>query len=163
MSIQQANRFHPLPVIGHPDSFYVKQIQQADQAGDVHARESYKVGRYVTLAMNPMMPWEEKLRHFLHALKRHCVAPAGSSEDVMHFYEKLAHLVRRHAAQEAVRMIAKETDAYRRRQFKGESPQTLKQECQEIRARAFGDVANCPEWMLRDSWEQIHAMCRPWS
>src|SRR5262245_30249292 len=101
MALQQANRFHPLPVIGHPDAFYTKHIQAAEGAGDVHARESHKVGRYITLAIDPKMDFEEKVRHFRHALKHHCNAPLDSSTDVTHFYEKLSELVRRYGGQEA--------------------------------------------------------------
>jgi hypothetical protein len=60
-TFQQAGSFHPLPVIGHPATWYEKHIQQADAAGDVHARASHKVGQYVTEGLDPKVPWEHKL------------------------------------------------------------------------------------------------------
>jgi hypothetical protein len=115
MAIQQAHTFHPMPVIGHPDAFYTKHIKSAEEAGDIHARESHKVGRYITLAMDSHMVWEEKIRHFRHALKHHCNAPPDANSDVVHFYEKLGELVRRHGGQEAVRFVNRENDNFRAR------------------------------------------------
>jgi len=155
MSVQQqASRFHPLPVIGHPDIFYVKQIESAERAGDVHALESQKVGRYITLAMDPAMPWEEKLRHLLHAMKRHCTPVEGAAPDVQAFYQRLADLVRRHAGQEALRFLAKETASLRLRQQTSD-PAVLRQQVAELRKRVVGDTNACPRWMTQEAWDQV--------
>ena len=50
-----------MPEIGHPESYYAKRVHMADEAQDVHAHEAYKVGQYVTLAMDPNLSWDEKL------------------------------------------------------------------------------------------------------
>jgi len=161
MSVQpQASRFHPLPTVGHPDAFYVKQIEASTKAGDVHALESAKVGRYVTLAMDAAMPWEEKLRHFLHALKRHCAAPADASTDVETFYRRLSDLVRRHASQEAVRFIAHETESQRLR-GQTSDPAALQPQVAELKKRLCGDAQGPPEWMNAEAWERINRLLAP--
>jgi hypothetical protein len=162
MAIQQANRFHPLPVIGHPDAFYTKHIKAAEEAGDIHARESHKVGRYITLAMDHQMVWEEKVRHFRHALKHHCNAPPDAGSDVVQFYEKLAELVRRHAGQEAVRFVNRENDAMRLRERKGTPRENLKQEAVELKRRVLGEVDACPGWMSKDGFEQVTRVLGQW-
>lgn len=159
---QQLNRFHPLPVIGHPDAFYVKHIKQAEESGNVHERESHKVGRYVTLAMDPKMSWDEKVRHFRHALKHHCNAPPDATPDMMHFYGKLGDLVRRHAGQEAIRLVSRETESYRLRLLKGTPRANLQVEALELRQRVFGDFDARPNWISEEAWTQIEKMLKDW-
>lgn len=154
-SPQHTGHFHPLPVVGHPDAFYVKQILAAESAGDVHAREAAKVGRYLTFAVDPGMSWEEKLRHFLHALKRHSIAPPGATPEVALFYQRLAELVRRHASQEAMRFVAHETEPQRLR-GQIDSPEALRDRAGELRHRLFGDAGECPRWMTSEAWERIN-------
>ena len=48
----QSRQFPPMPEIGKPESFYAQHVHAADKAGDIHAHEAYKVGQYVTLAMD---------------------------------------------------------------------------------------------------------------
>ena len=67
--IGQSRQLPPLPEIGHPEAYYAKQVHLADRVGDRHAHEAYKVGQYVTLALDPHLSWEEKLKYFRHALK----------------------------------------------------------------------------------------------
>ena len=161
MSVQpQPSRFHPLPMIGHPDAFYVKQIEASNKSGDMHALESAKVGRYVTLAMDAAMPWEEKLRHFLHALKRHCVAPSDASPDVETFYQRLTDLVRRYASQEAVRFVAHATESQRLR-GQTSDPAALPSQVAELKKRICGDAQGRPEWMNPDAWDRINRLLSP--
>src|SRR3954451_3379317 len=87
----------PLPDIGLPESYYAEQVKQAEQRRNIHAREAYKVGQYVTLGMNRRLDWERKLRYFRHALRSHCVAPAGASDKLWLFYGQLGDMVRRNA------------------------------------------------------------------
>src|SRR5689334_2491762 len=54
----------PLPQIGHPESYYAKQVHLADKVGDRHGHEANKVGQYITLALDPHLSWEEKLKYF---------------------------------------------------------------------------------------------------
>ena len=73
----ETRQFHPLPVIGYPEAYYAKHIKDADSHGDKIAHEAYKVGQYITLALDPHLSWEEKLKYFRHALKRHTLLDAG--------------------------------------------------------------------------------------
>src|SRR5205085_1049714 len=82
---------------GRPESFYAKRVHEADRQGDIHTHEAFKVGQYVTLAMDPHLSWDEKLKYFRHALKRHCVPPPYPDDDVWMFYQQLADLVRQNS------------------------------------------------------------------
>ncbi len=162
MAVQETTRFHPLPVIGHPDAFYVHHIRLAEQAGDVHARESHKVGRYATLAMDLAMPWDEKLRHFRHALKNHCVPPEDASPEVANFYHRLGELVQRCAGQEAVRLARREAESYRLRSEKGVPLENLKAEARQFCGRIVGDIGVCPSWLSKEALNQIRALLGRW-
>src|SRR5438067_9134086 len=104
--------FHPLPVIGHAEAFYLKHIEQAEAAGDRHARAAHKVGQYVTAAINPKMAWDDKMKRFYHCLDKYCVPPHTADESLRAFYQKLGDLVRRHAGQEALASARKHHDEY---------------------------------------------------
>ena len=62
--------FPPMPEIGRPEAWYAKMVHRADKAGDTFAHEAFKVGQYVTLAMDQHLTWEQKLKYLNHALKR---------------------------------------------------------------------------------------------
>src|SRR5579864_508805 len=117
--VQQSRQFRPLPVIGHPEAWYTKHIQQAEAAGDTLARSSYKVGQYVTLALDPKRSWEEKAKYFKHALKHHCTSQAAADPDTQAFCDKLRALVCRYASQEARRLAQQEHHGYVMRQEMG--------------------------------------------
>ena len=86
--------FPPMPPIGRPESFYAKLAHEADKSGDMHGHEAAKVGQYITLALDPALAWDEKLKYFRHAIKRHCQPPLFPDDDVWMFYRTLADLVR---------------------------------------------------------------------
>ena len=98
----------PLPEIGHPESYYARLVHKADRENSPHAREAAKVGQYVTLAIDPHLEWEQKLRYFKHTLRRHCQAPKIASDNVWLFYQSLSELVRRYAGSEALRLASAE-------------------------------------------------------
>src|SRR6187401_2247077 len=110
MMLSQSRQFPPMPEIGLPESVYASKVNQADRTGVKHAHEASKVGQYVTLAMDPRLPWEGKLKYFRHALKRHCVPPPLPDDDVWMFYRSLADLVRQYAGQEELRIASTEDD-----------------------------------------------------
>jgi hypothetical protein len=87
----------PLPEIGHPETYYAKQVARADRLGMRHAHEAFKVGQYITLALGSRLTWEQKSRYFRHAIRSHCNGPDMAPHAVMKFYSDLADLVRRHA------------------------------------------------------------------
>src|ERR1051325_388484 len=78
--------FSSMPNIGRPESYYAKIAQEAEIAGDQYAHEAAKVGQYVTLALDESLVWEEKVKYFKHALRRHCRPPEMSTDpDVTKF------------------------------------------------------------------------------
>src|SRR5258706_4842498 len=146
--------YHPLPVIGHAEAFYVKHIEQAEAAGDKHARASYKVGQHTTAALDPKMPWEEKLKRFSHCLRRYCIAPPDADEVLAMFYQKLGDLVRRHAGQEALHIARKHHEDYHRRLKANESRETIENEAEVFFFDLLGHGGR-PEWCSKEAWGQI--------
>lgn len=153
---------HPMPVIGHPEIYYVKHIKQAEDAGAFHAREAYKVGRYITLALDPNCSWDEKYRYFRHLLKHHTTAPPGSDAETQAYYEKLLDMVRRYASQEAMRCLKKEHDKLRARRQAGEPLDKLRMEAGALFGSIVGQEISCPSWMRSDTWQQIKQLQNQW-
>ena len=124
-SMQPTRQLPQMPDIGRPESFYAKLVHTADRQGDTHSHEAAKVGQYVTLALDPSRAWEEKLKYFQHALKRHCVPPPYPDDDVWMFYQQLAELVRGYCGQEALRLASLEDDLYAARLSMGQSREKI--------------------------------------
>ena len=152
----------PLPEIGHPESYYAQQAKRADQFGNPHAREAYKVGQYVTLALDPRLDWEKKLRYFQHALRGHCSAPQVARDHVWLFYGQLADLVRRHAGAEALRLASGADDDWAARLRFGTSREQLKGEAIVFFRRLLGDAEKCPEHFNGEDWEQLRILRQQW-
>src|SRR5438552_11490077 len=90
----QPRSFPAMPTIGRPESYYAKIAQEAENAGDQYAHEAAKVGQYVTLALDESLSWDEKVKYFKHALRRHCRPPEMTTdEDVVRFFSNLAAFV----------------------------------------------------------------------
>ena len=158
----QAHAFHPLPVIGHPEAWYAKQIKQAEDLGDPHARASHKVGLHVTQALDPAMPWREKFRHFRHALKHYGHPPAGADEAIRDFYQKLAGVIRRYAGQEALKVVHREHERYCQQRRSGASRDAIAEEAELFFPEFVGHGHDCPEWISRDAWNHIREMEAEW-
>jgi len=152
----------PLPPIGRPESFYAKLAHQADSAGDVHGHEAAKVGQYVTLALDESLSWNEKLKYFRHALKRHCVPPPCPDEEVMEFYGSLANLVRQYAGQEALKLASREDDLYAVRINMGQDRQAIEDEAEAFFARIMGAGDQRPEWFNESDWAQLKLIRDQW-
>jgi hypothetical protein len=152
----------PLPEIGHPESFYAREVQQAERRGDPHAREALKVGQYVTLAMDPALNWSQKLRYFQHALRRHCNPPPLPDEEVWLFYRSLAHLVREYAGREALRLASAEDDAYARWMGLGGSRERICQQARQFFGEIMGDGDRCPDHFTEDDWAQLRLLRNQW-
>lgn len=153
--------FHPLPVIGHAEAFYLKHVQEAEAAGDRHARASHKVGQHVTAALDPKMPWEQKLLRFRRALEHYCVVPHDADPALQAFYAKLADLVRRHAGQEAARLARKQHEGYTKRLQAGASRDTVEEEAETFFFGMLGHGGR-PDWCPQETWNQITAWRDHW-
>lgn len=158
---QKPRRFHPLPVIGYPESYYAKHIKEADAAGDTLAHMSFKVGQYVTLALDPKRSWEEKTKYLKHTLKHHCVAPPDADDETRAFYQKLTDLVCRYASQEARRLARQEHDSYSMRTEMGVPRDTLVEEAEVFFPTIMGH-GPCPEWMTPEAFNEIRALRDKW-
>ena len=158
--ISEHRQLPPLPEIGHPESYYAKLVHRADAVGNKHAHEAYKVGQYITLAIDPHLTWEEKLKYFQHALKRHCVPPPLPDDDVWVFYRGLADLVRQHAGQEALRMASTEDDLYAARLAMGQTREHIEDEAEEF----FGRLVppECPPWLNEEDYNQLKLIRDQW-
>jgi len=153
--------FHPLPVIGHAEAFYVKHVQQAEAAGDPHAKAAYKVGQHVTSALDPKMPWDQKLKRFNHVLGHYCVVPVDADSSLQMFYGKLGDLVRRHAGQEALHSARKHHEEYLRRLKAGEARDKIEEDAEVYFFDLCGH-AGCPAWCSKEAWGQITAWRDHW-
>jgi len=151
-----------MPQIGKPERFYVSLAREADARHDCFGRQAAKVGQYVTLALNPTMPWEAKLRCYQHALKRHCVAPEIPDEAVWVFYQDLAHLVREHAGHTALQLAACEDETYAKRLRNGEPRSIIECDAERFFDRIIGSGARRPDWFTETDWEQLLVFRNQW-
>src|SRR4029453_11218144 len=149
----QTRQLPPLPQIGHPEAYYAKQAHLAAPNSDRHSHEANKVGQYVTLAMDPHLSWEEKLKYFLHALKRHCVPPPLPDDDVWMSSRGPADLVRQCCGQEALRLASTEDDLYAARINMGQTRDKIEEEAEQFFARLV--PGECPEWFNEEDYGQL--------
>ena len=156
----QTRQLPPLPQIGHPEAYYAKQVHLADRNSDRHSHEANKVGQYVTLALDPHLTWDEKLKYFRHALKRHCVPPPLPDDDVWMFYRSLADLVRQYAGQEALRLTSTEDDLYAARVSMGQTREKIEDEAEQFFARIV--PGECPEWFNEEDYGQLKLIRDQW-
>jgi hypothetical protein len=153
--------FPPMPEIGRPETYYAKMVHRADKAGDTFGHEAFKVGQYVTLAMDPKLTWEQKLRYLNHALKRHCQPPPFPDDDVWMFYKQLADLVRQHAGQEALRIASTEDDLYATRLGMGQLRDKIAEDA-EMFFQNLVPFEQCPEWFNEDDYRQLKMIRDQW-
>lgn len=151
-----------MPEIGLPESHYAKLVHQADKAADVHAHEAFKVGQYVTLALDTHLSWDQKLKYFMHALKRHCLPPPYPDDDVWMFYQQLAQLVRDHCSNEALRIASLEDDLYAARLNMGQSREKIEDDAEEFFGKLLGSGDICPDWFTEEGWHQLRLIRDQW-
>jgi hypothetical protein len=151
-----------LPQIGRPENYYAKLVHQADQSGDTHSHEAAKVGQYITLALDPSLAWEEKLKYFRHALKRHCVAPPYPDDDVWMFYQHLAELVRQYCGMEALRLASTEDDLYAARLSMGQNREQIEDDAEQFFLKLMGRGDQCPDWFNETDWSQLKLIRDQW-
>jgi hypothetical protein len=154
--------FPPMPPIGRPESFYAKLAHEADKMGDLHAHEAAKVGQYVTLALDPALTWDDKLKYFRHAIKRHCQPPLYPDDDVWVFYKNLAELVRQHCGAEALRLMSREDDLYAARLSMGQEREMIENEAEEFFGKIMGSDEHKPDWFSETDWGQLKLIRDQW-
>jgi hypothetical protein len=160
--VETTENLPPLPALGHPENYYARLVKHAERDGNAHAREAAKVGQYLTLALDPNLPWESKLRYFQHALTRHCVAPPVPTEAQWLFYQQLAILVRHTAGQEAVRLASEEDDLYMKRLKMGHTREEIAQDAEKFFPQFVGHEDRCPAWLDVEDWSVLKAIRDQW-
>ncbi len=153
--------FPPMPEIGKPDPYYQQAISDAEHAGDMHLRAGLKVARYVTLALSPKLPWEEKRRYFIHVVKHHCSPPLLDDATVA-YYAQLADLVRQHAGAEALRLASQEDDMYAARVALGQERSLIEDDAEAFFGRLLGTGDQCPEYFTEGDWAQLKLIRDQW-
>jgi len=156
------DKLPPLPEIGLPESFYADQVKAAEQQRNIHAREAYKVGQYVTLGINRRLDWEKKLRYFRHALRSHCVAPAGASDKLWLFYGQLGDLVRQHAGTEALRMASIEDDYYMGQVKAGVPRPQVMAQAEMFFRKLLGERDEKPDYLNQEDFDQLRILRNQW-
>lgn len=161
--LQPQYKLPDLPEIGYPETYYARQVHRAEKQQDSHAREAFKVAQYITLAMDPHLTWEQKLRYFLHALHRHCNPPPLPGEQIWLFYRQLAHLVRDYAGREALRLASEMDDAYARRVGVGVSRDEIREDATLFFGELMGaNPDRCPEHFHDEDWDQLKLLRTQW-
>lgn len=160
--MMQQRQLPPMPEIGLPESHYAKLAHTADRNGDVHAHEACKVGQYITLALDVHLTWEQKLKYFTHALKRHCMPPPYPDDDIWLFYQQLANLVKQYATSEALRMASTEDDLYAARLSMGQEREKIEEDAEEFFCKLLGQGDICPDYFTEEGWAQLKMIRDQW-
>ncbi len=158
----QTRQLPPMPPIGQPESFYAEQIHRADRMGDPHLHEAFKVGQYVTLGIDPRLPWEKKLKYFDHALRRHCTPPPLPDEEVWLFYRQLSDLVRHHAGHEALKLACEKDEWFADRLAKGEAREQIAEDAEPFFLRLMSTAKEKPNYFSEDDWAQLKLLRDQW-
>lgn len=158
-----ARQLPSMPEIGRPESYYAILLRQAEQQSNDHLREAAKVGQYITLAIDPSLGWDEKLKYFRHALKRHCSPPPYPDDDLWLFYNGLADLVRQHAGHEALRLASIEDDLYAARLSMGQTREVIENDAEIFFYKLLGGTGDQrPEWYNEADWQQLKVLRDQW-
>ena len=151
-----------MPKIGLPEEYYASKIRHADQAHNIHLRESLKVAQYISLALGAGIPWSKKERYFEHAIHRHCQPPLDCSEAVTAFYTHLKELVQLHAGEEASAMCSRQDDIFYQRMRSGEPRSEVKLDALQFFKEMISDSHRTPDHFHFDDWHQIMIMRDAW-
>ena len=163
LMVVEEHNYPPLPEIGKSDVYYHNAIALAEKEGDVLKRATMKVGRYITKALTPKIPWVEKVRYFDHALKHHCTPPMGmEDEKAKAFYEQLADLVRQHCGAEALRLASQEDDMYAARVALGQEKPMIEEDADVFFGRLLGTGDHRPDYFNEIDWSQLKLIRDQW-
>ena len=151
----------PLPELGHSEGYYVRGAQRAERHNDSLKLHAYKVGQYITLAMDPKLTWEEKLRYFRHTLNKHCVPPRIPDDAVWAFYKALQRMVRDAAGLEALRIASNEDDLYAALLQMGKSREEIAERA-EVFFKRLVPGEECPDWFHESDYAQLKLIRDQW-
>ena len=151
-----------LPVIGEDEHYYADGVARADRDGDRLLRESFKVGQYVTLALDPKAEWPTKLKYFKHVLRRHCVPPGYADAPMKAWFHDLADVVRTHAGQEALKTVCEQDDLFAVRKNMGQVDDDLADDAETFFDPIVPPGDKRPDWYHEDDWRQLKMVRDQW-
>jgi hypothetical protein len=157
-----ARQLPGMPEIGKHESYYAKLVHEADRQGNTHQHEAANVGQYVSLALDPSLDWEQKVKYFRHAIKRHCNPPMYPDDAVWLFYQDLANLVRQTAGAEALRLASAEDDLYAARLSMGQDREQIEDDAEAFFQKLMGSGDQCPEWFNEADFSQLKLIRDQW-
>jgi hypothetical protein len=160
--MQRVRPLPEMPAVGRPESHYAKLIQLADKHGDLHLHEASKVGQYITLGMDPRLPWPKRLKYFDHALRRHCNPPPLPDEDVWVFYHALGNFVRQHAGEQALRFALAQDEDYAQRMSAGHPRQPILIEARTFFYELMTLTNDKPSHFTEEDWIQLKLIRDQW-
>lgn len=150
-----------LPELGHSENYYVRGAHRAETNGNELKVHSYKVGQYITLAMDYKLTWEEKLRYLKHTLNKHCVPPKILEDNVWGFYKELQRLVKDAAGQEALRIASAEDDMYAALLQMGRDRAEIENRA-EVFFKRLIPCEECPEFFHDTDYAQLKLIRDQW-
>lgn len=153
-----------LPELGQPEWWYLDRIHEADAEGDKLAHDAFKVGQYLTLALQPKRSWRERRKLICHAWKRHCLAPGHADSTAKWFYRQLSDLMRINIGQEMLRIASVQDDLWAARVGIGQDRESIADEAEDFfnELLHFKEDEACPPWLNGEDLHQIHVLRDQW-
>ena len=153
----------PMPKIGLPEETYLHVANKAQRNGEDLIFEAAKVGQYVSLALRDADgPWQEKVKLFRHALKRHCRPPEHADEMTKGWFKKLAHHVKGHFGAEALRLAGEQDDCFEARRSMGQSAEEIADDAEKFFDAVCPHCDSCPPLYNEDEWKQLRIYRDRW-
>ena len=156
---------HPIPAlprIGEAEHYYRDGIAVADRDGDRYLRTAYKVGQYVTLALDPKADWHTKAKYFSHVVRRHCQPPAYATGELKVFFERLMALAREHAGAEALRLCSEQDELFAVRLGMGQTRDELADDAEAFFDPIVPPGEKKPVIYSDEDWSQLRMLRNEW-
>ena len=141
-----------LSEIGHPEHYYAKGYCSPYKRRNLRERTFKDSAKYIALALNPNLSWDNKLKYFKHAIKRRCVPPPYPDDAVFNFYRKLADSACRFTGQEALKLTSQEDDLYAAHLSMGRGHEGIEDDAEDFSTKLMPEGDRCPEWFNESDW-----------
>ena len=152
-----------MPKIGLPEETYLHVANKAQRNGEDLIFEAAKVGQYVSLALRDTdRPWEDKVKLFRHALKRHCRPPEHADEMTKEWFKRLSHFVRGLFGGEALRLAGEQDDRFDARKSMGQSIEDIADDAEKFFDAVCPHCDTCPPLYNEEEWRQLRIYRDRW-
>ena len=153
----------PMPKIGLPEETYLHVAAKAQRNGEDLIFEAAKVGQYVSLALRDADgPWQDKVKLFRHALKRHCQPPEHADEMTKGWFKKLAHHVKGYFGAEALRLAGEQDERFDARASMGQSREDIADDAEKFFDAVCPHCDTCPPVYNDEEWRQLRIYRDRW-